>query len=89
MIRMMRRTVPSPTYMRLPPFGPSLVIRRRAAANPARLWREEGARLERLVRMNTRLLLVASLVVLVAVAIAGAVTQLAGGQRPVLFGGHL
>jgi hypothetical protein len=39
--------------------------------------------------MSTRLLLAASLLVLVTIAIAGALTQLSGGQRPVLFGGHL
>jgi hypothetical protein len=37
--------------------------------------------------MNRRFILAASLVVLVAVALSAALAQLAGGHRPILFGG--
>jgi hypothetical protein len=37
--------------------------------------------------MNRRFILMASLVVLVVVALSAALAQLAGGHRPILFGG--
>jgi hypothetical protein len=37
--------------------------------------------------MNRRVILTVSLLVLVVVALAAAFAQLAGGQRPILFGG--
>jgi hypothetical protein len=37
--------------------------------------------------MSRRFVLTASLVVILLVALAAALTQLAGGQRPILFGG--
>jgi hypothetical protein len=37
--------------------------------------------------MNRRFVLTAGLVVLVVVALAAALAELAGGQRPILFGG--
>jgi hypothetical protein len=37
--------------------------------------------------MSKRFVLTTSLVVLVVVALAAALAQLAGGQRPILFGG--
>jgi hypothetical protein len=39
--------------------------------------------------MNGRLILTAGIVALVVVALAAAMAQLAGGQRPILFGGGI
>jgi hypothetical protein len=39
--------------------------------------------------MSRRFFLTASLAVVVLIALAAALTQLAGGQRPILFGGGI
>jgi hypothetical protein len=50
------------------------------------LWKIPGLSVVQM-SMSKRFVLITSLVVLVVVALAAALAQLAGGQRPILFGG--
>jgi hypothetical protein len=81
--------VPSPMYMRLPPFrSPELFSGSREPQTSEDDSREERRPESRPVGMNPRFLVRLAFVVVVLVALAGAFVQLAGGRRPVLLGGQ-
>ena len=89
-MRTIRRMVPSPMYMRLPPFDQTPCYSE--AGDRQTLFCSHGKTARSwavLWPMSRRFILTASLAVVVLIALAAALTQLAGGQRPILFGGGI
>jgi hypothetical protein len=91
MIRTIRRTVPTPMYMRLPPFRGRLLFsggfdpQTRSHRSKKR---EETSLDPRLEGVSPRFFLRVAFAALVLAALLGALAQLAAGRRPVLLGGQ-
>jgi hypothetical protein len=86
MIRTIRRTVPSPMYMRASLLSVALIVPSPGSRKPCghgKKHRPCGV----LSAMSSRFVLRLGLAALVLVALLGAVSQLAVGRRPVLLGG--
>jgi hypothetical protein len=86
MIRTIRRTVPSPMYMRASLLSVTLIVPSPESCKPCgqgKKHRPCGV----LWAMSSRFVLRLGLAALVLVALLGAVSQLAVGRRPVLLGG--
>jgi hypothetical protein len=91
MIRTIRRTVPSPMYMRLPPFVADCFFPAGSThkpTSPGSEKREEKRLDRRLEAVSPRFFLRVAFAALVLAALLGALTQLAAGRRPVLLGGQ-
>jgi hypothetical protein len=89
-IRTIRRTVPTPMYMRLPPFVVDCFFPARFTHKPRqRFEKREETRLDlRPEAVSPRFFLRVAFAALVLAALLGALAQLAAGRRPVLLGGQ-
>jgi hypothetical protein len=91
MIRTIRRTVPSPMYMRLPPFVADCFFPAGSTHKPTSPGPKKGEETSldpRLEGVSPRVFLRVAFAALVLAAFLGALAQLAAGRRPVLLGGQ-
>jgi hypothetical protein len=91
MIRTIRRTVPTPMYMRLPPFAVDCFFSGEfdpQTRSHRSKKREETSLDPRLEGVSPRFFLRVAFAALVLAALLGALAQLAAGRRPVLLGGQ-
>jgi hypothetical protein len=88
MIRTIRRTVPSPTYMRASLLSVTVIVPLPEWRKPCPGGKKPGPG-DVLGAMSSKFVLRLGLAALILVALLGAVSQLVAGRRPVLIGGSV